>query len=412
MWRTFALAALVGCGSRPQPPTPVIPPVPPPRTDVTAPTPVAPTPAPEPRAHADANRCDMVPTADIVVDGLLDDWRDQHVLTRVGAPADGAVAVRCAWDGTALALALDLADERIVRVKGGAEDHVTVSLAAAGRPVKVDVYPGNALAKPRITKSRRVLVADSLQPKGFSVEIMIPAAAIPELSPATSSLALHVVFHDSDAARGGDLVPVTIDQPIVLGDRKDLLDDFLAAVQLHKADIRLDKLVELEPERKGKERLVAGGTVIGVLTDRFAYVTLPTASVSDVRALLLLPLGPRGQQVIAALVHQPAKGGSRDLLMLWTVWSGQLQPLVSIVVREQLGERLLDTTWDVVKTARGAELVVKPKPSIGFSPDTWNDAPSDDADSIVLPWDPTRGGVAYTLRGAEIERRDLPKKKR
>src|SRR5205823_3000405 len=81
-----------------------------------------------------------------------------------------------------------------------------------------------------------------------------------------------VVFHDSDAAAGGsdhDLdLPVTIE----LGDRKDLLDDFLKTVRLKRADIKLDTLAELDPDRRGKERLVAGGTVIGVLTDQFAYV--------------------------------------------------------------------------------------------------------------------------------------------
>jgi hypothetical protein len=352
-----------------------------------------------------------MPTSELTIDGMLDDWRDKHVLARVGAPADGAIEVRCVWDGSAIAVALDMKDDRVVRVKGGTEDHVTLSIAAGRRPVHVDVYPGNALGKPRITKPARVEVADSLQPKGFSVEIAIPASAIPELSPATSSLALHIVFHDSDAATGGDLVPVEIEQPIELGDRKDLLDDFLSTVQLRKADIRLDKLVELEPERKGKERLVVGGAVIGVLTDRFAYVTLPVASVSDVRAVVLLPLGPRGQQVIAAVVRQTGNGGSRDLLMLWTVWSGQLQPLVSIEVRKQLGDSVLEATWNIVK-GKKPELVVEPKPAVGFTAETFNEVPAGDADSIILPWDPERSGVAYSLTGAEIQRRDLAKKKR
>ena len=73
-----------------------------------------------------------------------------------------------------------------------------------------------------------------------------------------------------DAKTGGDLVPVEIKQPIELGDRKDLLDDFLTTVRLKKTDVKVDQLVELEPERRGKERLIAGGTVIGVLTEQFA----------------------------------------------------------------------------------------------------------------------------------------------
>ncbi|HEY5925727.1 MAG TPA: hypothetical protein VIV11_28770 [Kofleriaceae bacterium] len=354
----------------------------------------------------------MVPTSDLSIDGLLDDWRDKHVLTRVGAPADGAVEVRCAWDGKAIAFAFDIKDDRVIRVKGGKEDHVTLSLAAGARPVVVDVYPGNSMAKPKITKPARVEAADSLQPKGFSVEVMIPAGAIADFSPGTTSFALELVFHDSDAATGGDLTPVAIKQPIELGDRKDMLDDFLMTVRLKKTDIKLDTLVELEPDRKGKERLIAGGTVIGVLTEQYAYVSLPAASADDVKKVELMPLGPKGQQIVSAIVRQTGNGGSRDLLMLWTVWSGQLQPLVNIEVRKEMSGNVLEATWKLVKGKKATELVVEPKPAVGFTAATFNEVPAGDSDSIVLPWDAERAGVAYTLKGAEIERRDLPKKKK
>jgi hypothetical protein len=380
-----------------------------------------------PAVPGSGNRCDMVPTSDLTIDGLLDDWRDKHVLARVGSPADGSVEVRCAWDGKAIAFALDIKDDRLIRVKGGTEDHVTLSLSAergpeaalggsmtrgGARPVVVDVYPGNSMAKPRITKPARVEAADSLQPKGFSVEIAIPAGAITDFSPATTSFALDLVFHDSDAATGNDTIPVPIKQAIELGDRKDMLDDFLTTVRLRKTDIKLDTLVELEPERKGKERLIAGGTVIGVLGEQYAYVTLPAASADDVKKVELLPLGPKGQQVITAIVRQTGNGGARELLMLWTVWSGQLQPLVNIEIKKELGGNVLEATWKVVKGKKATELVVEPKPAVGFTADTFNEVPAGDSDSIILPWDAERAGVAYTVKGAEIERRDLPKKKK
>src|SRR5262245_21362683 len=58
-------------------------------------------------------RCDDLSTADLAVDGLLDEWGPQ-VLARVGVPADGAIELRCSWDGTALAFALDIKDDRVV----------------------------------------------------------------------------------------------------------------------------------------------------------------------------------------------------------------------------------------------------------------------------------------------------------
>jgi hypothetical protein len=419
MWRSIIviwLIALLGCGSsKPAASTTSSSPTPAqeivtPRTE-SASTGSSSTDA-VPASPGSGNRCDMLPTADLTIDGLLDDWRDKHVLARVGSPADGAVEVRCVWDGKAIAFAIDVKDDRVIRVKGGKEDHVTLSLSAGTRAVVVDAYPGNSMAKPKITKPARAEAADSLQPKGFSVEVAIPAAAIPDFSPATPSFALELVFHDSDAATGGDLVPIEIKQPIELGDRKDLLEDFLTTVRLRKTDIRLDTLVELEPDHKGKERLIAGGNVIGVLTEQFAYVTLPAASAQDVKKVELMPLGPKGQQIVTALVRQTGNGGARELLMMWTVWSGQLQPLVNIEVKKEMGSNVLEATWKLVKGKKGNELVVEPKPAIGFTAETFNEVPAGDSDSILLPWDPERAGIAYSLKGAEIERRDLPKKKK
>jgi hypothetical protein len=365
-----------------------------------------------PAAMGSGNRCDMVPTTDLSIDGLLDDWKDKHALARVGSPADGSVEVRCAWDGRAIAFVLDVKDDRLIRVKGGHEDHVTLSLAAGPRPVVVDVYPGNSMAKPKISKPARVEAADSLQPKGFSVEMLIPASAVPDFAPATSAFSLGIVFHDSDSATGGDTIPVEIKQSIELGDRKDMLDDFLLTVHLKKTDIKLDTLVELEPERKGKERVIAGGNVIGILTEQYAYVTLPAASADDVKKIEFLPLGPRGQNVVSAVVRQTGNGGSRELLMLWTVWSGQLQPLVNIEVKKEMGGNVLESTWKLVKGKKATELVVEPKPAVGFTAETFNEVPAGDSDSILLPWDAEKAGMAYTLKGKEIERHDLPKKKK
>ena len=131
----------------------------------------------------------------------------------------------------------------------------------------------------------------------------------------------------ADRATGGDDTEIELAATIELGDRKDLLEDFLRQARLKKADLRLDTLADLDPDRKGKERLVAGGTVIGVLTDRFAFVTLPVKRPADIKHIDLVPLGPHGLDVISAVVTQGGNDGSRDLLLLWTVWDGQLQPL-------------------------------------------------------------------------------------
>jgi hypothetical protein len=182
-------------------------------------------------------------------------------------------------------------------------------------------------------------------------------------------------------------------------------------VRLQRSDVRLDKLDDLDPDRRGKERIVAGGTVIGVLTDQFAYVSLPVAKSTDVKKVELLPLGAR-TRVVAATVRQSGNGGSRDLLMLWTVWTGQLQPLGQIEIRKEQGANLLEAQWKLAKGKKGPELWVEPKSVVGWTAGSWNEMPAEDADPILLPWDTQKSGVVYTLTGAELSRRDLPPKKK
>jgi hypothetical protein len=366
------------------------------------------------RAAPPTIRCDDLSTEDLAVDGVLDDWQGKP-LTRMGTP-DSAVDVRCSWDGTALALAIRVDDDRIVRVRGGRahEDSVDIKLATGGRPTIATVKPGNAIAKSVITRPPRSAVADSLQPKGFQIEARFPAAILAGFSTSTPAITLEVAFHDSDKATGGADRDLVLVATIELGDRKDLLDDFLRTVKLKRTDVRFDQLAELDPDRKGKERIVAGGTVIGVLTDKFAYVSLPAAKPVDVLRVELLPLGNRRQSIVSALVRQAGNGGTRELLMLWTVWSGQLEPLASIEVKKQLGAKLLEASWKIVKGRKSPELWLEPKPAIGFTAETWNEEPARDVDSIVVPWDVKKGGIAYFMDGKAIaiSRRDLPAPKK
>jgi len=404
MARRFAFLMLAACGGSQHSPAPAPPPPPAPVTAHTEPESNPPPPpevsASDQPASSDAIRCANIATSDFSIDGLLDDWKSTPVAARIGAAPDGSIAVRCAWDGTHVALSVDATDDRVVRVPSGRahEDHVSFSLAAGARPLRVDVYPGNALARPRVVGSGAE-VADSLQPHGFSVELRAAAAAIPSFSGSTPAIALDVTFHDSDRATGGDDADITLATKIELSERKDLVDDFLHTVHLTKSDITMDQLADVDPDRKGKERIVAGGNAIGIITDQFAYVTMPARPTK----IELVPLGR--QQIIAATIRESGNGGSRDILMLWTVWSGQLQPLRTIEIRKEMAGNVLACSW---KTDKG-KLVVKADAPVGFTPETWNEEPAQDADSILLPWQTS--SAIYTLKGAELERREVPAKK-
>ena len=72
-------------------------------------------------AHAGptAIRCEDLSTADLAIDGLLDDWGKKIAVPRPAPRPDGMVALRCVWDGTALASRSTIEDDRIVRVDSG-----------------------------------------------------------------------------------------------------------------------------------------------------------------------------------------------------------------------------------------------------------------------------------------------------
>lgn len=58
------------------------------------------------------------------------------------------------------------------------------------------------------------------------------------------------------------------------------------------------------------------------------------------------------------------------------------------------------------------ELLVEPRPAVGVTADAWNEEAASDVDPLVLPWDRAKSGIAYSLVGAEIKRRDLPAKRK
>ena len=83
---------------------------------------------------------------------------------------------------------------------------------------------------------------------------------------------------------------------------------------------------------------------------------------------------------------------------------GKLEEVHAIeLAKEQRGKKLT-STWTVEdagkwKQAKGARrvLVVRAQPAVGWDEDTYDEAPSPDADPIHVPWDDDRTGAVYWL---------------
>ena len=354
----------------------------------------------------------------IVADGLLDDWVSIKG-TRVGNAGGGGFEARCAYDDKALAIMVNVLDAHVVRVaKGPAnEDWIEIDVGRGSSMLRLALYPGNAIAKSRRTLlgggalPKWIAAEDSLQPKGFSIEVVIPLAKIPGYSPNIANLPATIRFHDSDAATSKPSEPISMSGAFGLSDKIDLLHDFLKSIGGNPKNVTLDAQARLDPSRKDQQRVVAVGAVIGVLTDQFAYTTLAVASAADVRKVELIDLRGDGSRVIAATVRQRDNLGTRDLLMLFSVNGGQLDPIQPIELRKSQGKNVLESAWKLQKHGHRFDLIVSAKDAVGWDASNYNEEPATDAAPINLPWDDARSATVYWLEGGALQSRALPKAK-
>jgi hypothetical protein len=360
---------------------------------------------------------------DLAIDGRLDDW-DGVKPTRVGGTSrDASFDARCLFDDTHVAIALDVRDDAVIRVRSGkaSEDTIEVSLGA-GKPLAFALLPGAATGGPRRTLGGKALpswalVEDSLQQAGFSLELRVPWAKIPGYDKAAVSVPAQLSFRDADQATGAHAAPLSITGGLIIDGAVDVYAEFLRAVGASKGDVALDQTVDLDPARAGKERVVvartSGGAAVGVLTDAFAYMTLPIEAAADLRAVQLIDWRGDGSAVLAATLRQHGGGGSRDLLALIGASGAAPTPLHSVEIRKEHSGNVLASTWKLVKTGKGkaarTELQVTAGPATGWTAETFDEEPATDATPIAMPWSAERYGAALWLSGASVGARALPK---
>src|SRR6266568_3746789 len=127
--------------------------------------------------------CTLVGEGLIQIDGLLDDWANMPELTKADAdPKDAALALRCAYDKQTLYLMVDVTDDRLVRTKARTreEDHLVFGFGAD----QLTVWPGSAAAGAKLAwewrskRGPRPALADSLQKRGWSVELALALAKV------------------------------------------------------------------------------------------------------------------------------------------------------------------------------------------------------------------------------------------
>lgn len=382
--------------------------------------------------------CQLAEPASVDVDGMLDDWDGIKPARANGKDKDQSFDVRCviiapagtgAGDGERLAISIDVRDDVLSRRRKAhkellGEDRIVVELSAGAEPLVLTLFPGTEKVQPKRTLGgkklpRWVAVEDTQQPKGWSVEVELPLAKVGGWSASAPSVDARIVLRDSDELQeaADELAhPLTL----TLGDKPQVFDRFLRETRLEKKDLVLDQTADVDPSRKGTERIVAGGTILGVIGEQYGYVELPVAAAADVRKVELVDLRGNGGRVVLTHLRQFGGGGSRDIVALWGASGGQIEQLFAVEVRKEADGNKLESTWKLVsrqgkgKTkGKGMELRVEALPAVGWDEDTFEEVSADDAEPIHRPWDEARTGGIYWLDGDTLRSRPIaPAKKK
>jgi hypothetical protein len=298
--------------------------------------------------------CELVEEGLVEVDAMLDEWQDLAPLRRGAGNPDASFEMRCAYDARRLYIAVAVRDDRLVRTGRGnpaGEDNLYLALggASAGKRFTLRVFPGApGFRAKKVGGGPQVVVEDSLQEDGWSLEVSIPLARIPGWGPSTPLLLGELVYNDVDAGKGGVRERRRFAGSLHFSSHVPALRGLLAVIKTRVADLRLDRLVDIDG-LPGSERVVAGGRFIGVLSDSFGFIELPVKAASDVIDVQLVDLDGSGRASILAHFRQRGGGGSRELVTLWNLGAqNQFEMTFGFEVAVSLGERQLVNRWALV----------------------------------------------------------------
>jgi hypothetical protein len=350
-------------------------------------------------AESGAPVCELVEAGFVDLDGMLEDWGDIKLL-RVGGPNRSAsFSLRCAYDQDRLYVAVDVRDQEVVRQPGkagGDEDRLSLELSAAGGAAAVlEVFPGVDGIEPRrrwkgkaLREGDEVAVEDTLQQQGWSMEVAVPLRQIAGLGMGAPGVSARVTYRDSD--RSGQGSPASFEGTLVFRASAEAFKAFLGAVKLAPGNIRLDATADFDGT-PGIERVVAGGSALGVITDSFAYMILPVAAPGDVRRVEAVDLRGDGTMSILTELRQHGNGGSRDLLVVWGLAAqDRFERVLAVEVRKELRGKKLRNRWSLVPRAggRGQDIVIEVGPDdvTGWNENSYLESPAEDVQAILKPW--------------------------
>lgn len=354
-------------------------------------------------AASPAHTCERVEDELVEVDGMLDDWRGSKRRI-LGRGKDLAAALRCAYDSSTLYLSLNIQDERILRTRKArtrSEDHLVLRLGPGKKALAVQVFPGHDKVPGRIRHGSRKVpswmqAAETLQKRGWSFELAVPLARIPGWSASAGEIPALIEYHDADSSAAQAIEEVLRwNGRLEQSEQVAVLRSFLKATGLSRTDLRVDVLANLDG-RGAQERVLVGGRFVGVLGERFVYMTLPVQAAGDVRRVEVVDLGGDGRAAIVVEYREFGGGGSRDVVGVWYVdGAGAFSRALAVEVRKEAGGNVLASEWKLVgrgkhrkgkRSRKGRDLLLEARDPVGWDEDNYEEMPASDVQPILRPW--------------------------
>ncbi|MSP63610.1 MAG: hypothetical protein EXR72_25355 [Myxococcales bacterium] len=361
--------------------------------------------------------CGPVEPDVIRVDGLLDDWEGAAGIDVGGRATDLSFTVRCNYDAKTLYLAVDVRDDYLVRTKEGraSEDHLELAFADGEKVDRLVIYPADPAAKAkhgvRWSSGRSVKgieVAEARQPAGWAVEVRMALAGVPGWTAGAPRLKLGVAVSDCDS-KGKPTVEATLsssplDTVATLGvtefpEASAALAALLRDLHASDGDVVFDRTAA------GGARVVIVGRHLAVVSDEYSYVALPFKDRGDLLEVRLIDLAGDGREAVVVRYRERSGAGTREVLAAWRMTGDGLRRTFGVEVGKVLGEKRLEATVSFVRKGRATEIVVEPKPAVGWTAATYREARTEDLVPIPLPW-ATAKRARFQFRGDNYLRAD------
>jgi hypothetical protein len=386
--------------------------------------------------------CGLVDDGTIHIDGLLSDWEGYSPITLKSTLPPGQsgrslqVKVSCNFDPKNVYLLVDVDDDILMRTRAAAaeEDHLELAFGTIGksgdveRIDKLTIWPGVARDKLARTvrwqgKGPHVVdgegpagrqkplkgapvfeVFDSLQPRGYAIELRLPKKAIPGFREgAPLRLAVRVVDSDGPGRdKQGYAESSPVDRPqslseVIFEDGDNSHSEIFGDLKVGRDDVYFEKTADVG---SGVGKVMALGRFLAFVNKGYSYHELGRSR-GDVKDLQLVQIAD-GQHAVAARVMERGQGGGREVLRLYRLQSGRFEPIFAAEVGKEQGAKRLQVKVDYVRRGKGTDIELSPLPAAGFTEASYTEMPAEDVAPILLPWQDKK--VRWTFKNGRYTR--------